>query len=240
MPTPREGYYNKAGKRLVGTTSLISRFKDSGALIKWAYRKGLEHEGLRRDGKPYPTDLYDVTLEAADIGTAGHAMVERHINGEDPMAAPELARLPDASVEGDSKTASPRERAINAYHQYVRWADTTKVKVVAQEMRLVSEKYQYGGTPDAIGEYDGQLCLLDWKTSNSVYSDYLIQLAAYKNLWEENYPDKPLVGGSHLLRFSKDSGDFSHHFFQDLDDAWQLFLLYRQAYTLDQQLRKRL
>jgi hypothetical protein len=231
MPTPKAGYYNKAGKRLIGTTTLISRFKDSGALIKWAYKMGREHEGLARSGHPAPNDLYEVTSEAANIGTATHQMVELAIDGADPFSSTALVSL---------ATNEQRERATKAYHNYVRWSETNKLTVVAQEMMLVSEQYQYGGTPDAIGEVNGQLCLLDWKTSNSVYSDYLIQLAAYKQLWEENNPGKPLVGGAHLLRFSKDYGDFAHHFFDDLSEAWELFKLYLPAYRLDQSLRKRL
>jgi hypothetical protein len=74
------------------------------------------------------------------------------------------------------------------------------------------------------------LVLLDYKTSNGVYSDMLIQLAAYKNLWEENRPDLPITGGCHLLRFAKERGDFAHHYFQELDDEWEQFLLFRQAY----------
>jgi hypothetical protein len=231
MPTPKEGYYTRDGIRRPGTTTIIGRFKNSGALIKWAYRQGREHEALARMGKPAPSDLYEVTSEAANIGTAAHQMVEMTVDGENPLDSSALA-----SLANDDQ----RQRAIKSHGNYVRWADMSKVKVVAQEMKLVSEMYMYGGTPDAIGEFAGELCLLDWKTSNSVYSDYLIQLAAYKNLWEENYPDRPLTGGAHLLRFSKDAGDFAHHYFDDLSLGWELFKLYRQAYTLDQQLEKRL
>jgi len=107
------------------------------------------------------------------------------------------------------------------------------------EITLVSEAHRFGGTPDAIGYLDGKLCLLDWKTSNAVYSDYLIQLAAYKVLWEENRPQYPLEGGFHLLRFAKEHGDFSHHFYPNLDEAWRQFVLLREAYDIDKQLKKR-
>src|ERR1039458_3349974 len=47
MPTPKKGYYTKAGVACPGTTTIIGRFKDAGALIGWAYNQG-------RDGKPEP------------------------------------------------------------------------------------------------------------------------------------------------------------------------------------------
>jgi len=105
-------------------------------------------------------------------------------------------------------------------------------------MELVSELYKFGGCPDAIGKIDGKLTLVDWKTSNSVYPDMLIQLAAYKQLWEENFPDRPLYG-FHLCRFSKEHGDFAHHYYSELNDAWEQFKLFRQAYDLDKLLKKR-
>ena len=57
---------------------------------------------------------------------------------------------------------------------------------------------------------DGQrTILLDWKCANAVYADFLYQFADYGLLWNENYPDHPLVGGFHLCRFAKEQGDFS-------------------------------
>jgi len=219
MPTPRKGYFTSSGEKVVGTTTLIGRFKDSGALIYWAWKRGKEHPD---------EDLYASRDEAGAIGTVAHAMVEASINKEDPMGVT-MAHLND---EG-------RRKAINAFEAYRKWALMSNMEIVDQEMLLVSDKYRYGGTPDAIGKIDGQLCLVDWKTSNSVYADYLLQLAAYKNLWEENHPDQPLTGGFHLCRFSKDHGDFAHHYFDELDDAWEMFKALRTAYDYDQKLKGR-
>jgi len=60
---------------------------------------------------------------------------------------------------------------------------------------------------------------LDWKTSIAVYSDYSLQLSAYRHLWETDRPDKPLTGGFHLCRFSKDHADFVYHCWTELDDG---------------------
>jgi len=124
------------------------------------------------------------------------------------------------------------------FDNYLKWAETSHLEVVDQEMELVSEEYQYGGSPDAL-MLKGQLSLGDWKTSNGIYPDYLIQLAAYKHLWEENNPDRPITGGFHLLRISKEHADFHHHFWSELDDAWEQFKLFRRAYDLDKKLKKR-
>ena len=214
MAHPKGGYKNAAGKRIPGTTTIIGRFKDSGALLWWAFGQGKAAERGEIES------LYDKRDEAADIGTLAHSMVEAHIRGEElPKDVPAQAQ--------------------SAFDAYLKWESMSKLKVIEQEMSLVSEVHQFGGTPDAIGEIDGELCLIDWKTSKGVYQDMLIQLAAYRLIWHENYPDRPLSGGSHLCKFSKEHGDFSHHYWPNLDDAERQFILFREAYELDKGLKKR-
>ena len=90
---------------------------------------------------------------------------------------------------------------------------------------------------------NGKLSLGDWKTSNGVYPDHLIQLAAYKNLWEENFPNRPVEGGFHLLRFAKphhpdDPVHFAHHYWADLSMAWDAFVHMRELYDLSKRLKR--
>ena len=66
-----------------------------------------------------------------------------------------------------------------------------------------------------------------------------VLIAAYKQLWEENHPDRPITGGYHLLRFDKEHADFTHHFWTELDEAWSQFQIFRQAYDIDKRLKKR-
>lgn len=216
---PTAPYHLADGTRVPGTTTVIGRFKDSGALMHWAFMQG--KSGAER--------LYDAAEKAADIGTLAHSMVEHSINGDDPEKAFEGATVPEED----------KAKARNAFAEYLEWAAQTDVKITAQEMHLVSEEYKFGGTPDAIGMIGNSLCLLDWKTSNAVYPDHAIQLAAYRQLWNENYPDQPLTGASYLLRFSKNYPDFEARKFGDLSEAWEIFKHYRAAYDLDKQLKAR-
>lgn len=222
MPTPKTGYFLKDGTKVPGTTTVIGRFKDSGGLLYWAFSQG-------KAGK---NKLYDEAEKAADIGTCAHAMVEMRVNGRSDDEC--LALADNMLTDPDMKT-----KAISAYRAYEAWAKNFNVQILEQEIQLVSEKHRFGGTPDAVGIINDQLVLLDWKTSNSVYSDYLIQLAAYRQLWEENYPERPITGGFHLLRFAKEHGDFAHHYFPNLDNAWRQFILFREAYEIDKELKKR-
>lgn len=222
MPTPKTGYFLKDGTKVPGTTTIIGRFKESGGLLQWAFKQG-------KEGKSH---LYEEAEKAADIGTVAHSMVELHLNGEDLVEIANYLKLQLPDIEMARK-------ALSSFNAYQTWRKNFGLEVVQQEIQLVSEKHRYGGTLDLVGFVPPKLALLDWKTSANVYVDYLIQLAAYKNLWEENHPEQPITGGFHLLRFSKSDGDFAHHHYPNLDEAWEQFLLFRKAYDIDKSLKKR-
>ncbi len=216
MSRPRTGYKTADGARVPGTTTITGRFKDSGALMFWAFNQG----------KSGAESLYETTDKAKDAGTHAHDMVEAHIK---KLPMPD----PNGMAEDVLKAAN------NSFMAYRSWESQTSLEILDTEMPLVSERYRFGGTPDAVGLVNGALCLVDWKTSNGVYPEFLIQLAAYKALWEENNPDKPIVGGFHLCRFAKEHGDFAHHYYSDLFNAWRMFQLLREAYDIDKELKAR-
>jgi hypothetical protein len=220
MPTPKAGYTLKDGTRVPGTTTICGRWKESGGLLQWAFQQG----------KSGANNLYDMRDAAADVGTYIHALVEWHIEGE-KAAKPE----PDSSLDKEHVA-----KGIKGYENFLRWEDQTGLFVVSWEKPLVSEKYAFGGTPDGLFEFKGKIAMGDWKSSKRVYADNLLQLAAYWLIWEENFPDQPITDGAHIVRFSKDFGDFEHRSFDNLDLEKKQFILLREAYANDQQIKKRI
>lgn len=214
MPTQKKGYWVE-GQRVPSVTTIISRFKDAGGLIHWAWQLGC-------DGKDYR----EVRDAAASAGTIAHQLVDDYIHGRSATPLP-----PEATPEIMAK-------AQNAFAVFKEWQSQTNLVVEQTELPLVSVKYRFGGTFDAI-LVKGKRSMGDWKTSNNVYQDYLLQLAAYALLWEENFPDKPLEGGYHLLRFDKEHADFHHHFWSELEEAKRGFILMRELYDIVASLKKR-
>jgi hypothetical protein len=210
-------YVLKDGTQVRGVTTFIGRFKESGGLLQWAFQVG----------KSGATSLYQSRDEAADVGSLAHDTIEARIHKiDEPVIPPEMA-----------------VRVASALSAYQEWFDASRMQIIATEIPMVSEKYRFGGTIDAIArDGKGRLCLLDWKTSNAVYSDYAIQLSAYRQLWNENSGEQEQItdGGYHLCRFAKEHGDFEHRYWPDLSEAWKLFKLYIEAYDLDASLRKRI
>jgi hypothetical protein len=212
MGRPAQGYRNHAGDRIPGTTTIIGRFKESGGLLQWAFKQG--QSGI--------ANLYDKRDEAGLAGNIAHDMIEAFILGKPQPVESAAKATPDIL-----------EKASNAFAQFCEWQEQTKIEVVATERSYVSEKYQFGGTVDAIGQdARGRCVLLD-----SVYSDYLIQLAAYQILLEECSDYRPQ--GFHLLRVAKESADFAHHFYGEVNDAKRAFVLMRELYDIDKRLSAR-
>lgn len=219
MPTARNGYYLADGTRVPSVTTVISNCKIGGVeqLLAWANREGLE-------GRDYK----ETRQRAADAGTCAHDRVYCHVHGQ--LLAPE--KYPPEVWQ----------RSQAPFDAFLEWAEQTKLELAAGEVPLVSEQYRYAGTLDAVA-VRGKLTLMDWKTSNGVWPEHLIQVRAYGQLWEENHPDLPINGGYMIARFSKqDSPDqpvsFTTHWWQHLDPAWEAFKAQRQIYELTKTLRK--
>lgn len=196
---PRIDYKNKAGERLSGVTTIISGSLgwNKQALMYWSWDQG-------RNGK----DFRDTKQAAADAGTIAHLRIEADIKGVEAV----IPAAPD----------DIQEKALNCYLNFQRWKETVHFKPLKSELTLVSEANQYGGTIDCIAEIQGRPCLFDWKTSNGVHEDYLIQLAAYQRVYEENFPTEKL-NGAYLLRIAKEDASWTFHYWENLDFAWEVF-----------------
>lgn len=236
MGTQKAGYYTKDGTRVPSVTTILGRYKESGGLIHWAAGQSVEYVKRELAHLPNPvphidviklcelgrSSYRDVRDEAADAGTLAHDAVEQWIKGN-PVAF-------DESEVG--------RKAKSSFDAFLEWANQTQLEVTHTEVPLVSERYKFGGTLDAM-LIQKRRALADWKCSAGVWPEYLCQVAAYGVLWEENFPDQPIDGGYHLLRFDKTYADFTHHFWAELEIAKRAFLLMRELYDLDKPLKAR-
>jgi len=212
MATAKNGYYLESGERVPSVTTVIGRFKDAGALMWWAWNEG-------KAGRDYR----ETRDRAADAGTMAHAAVECYLRNK-PF-----------KFEGEQEVC---DRARQSFHAFLEWAQQTNLVVTHTELPLVSERHRFAGTMDAI-LLGNKRAVGDWKSSNGLYPDYLIQIAAYGELWRENFPNEPIDGGYHLLRFDKTYGDFTHKWWGELDAAWRAFLHLRELYDIEKELKAR-
>lgn len=211
MPTAKGGYHLKDGTKVPSVTTVLSRFKEAGGLIHWAWKLGKEG-----------TD-YRATRDAAGAaGTLAHDMIERRIK-----LLPDLEHDPKVPEE----LRHEAEVALASYDKF-RAEMGSKLAILATEESLVSESFRFGGTLDAMGMVDGELCILDWKTSKALYPEAIAQCAAYRILWNANHRDQQVGETAHLVRFSKTAVEFEHKAV-DLVAGRQYFTALLQAYEYD-------
>ena len=111
-----------------------------------------------------------IARTAAQRGTKVHQMCEDFINNKEVNREPFLAAALFGQIE---KVIA--EKVDNVY---------------AQECGLYSDKYMVAGRVDCIAEYNGELSIIDFKTSRSERNDdwnesYYIQASAYAEMFEE-------------------------------------------------------
>jgi hypothetical protein len=208
-------YKNSSGKRVPGVTTVLGRFKDAGGLIHWAWELGCNGQDYRK-----------VRDDAGGAGSIAHGWIDDDIHGRELRAPPE-----DADQEMLDKARS----GLKAFRQ---WRDSIKLEIIDTETPLVSDEYGFGGTYDALGIIGDEVILVDWKTSNRVYSEYIAQLAAYRQLVRERTFHDP--AGARLLRVGKELADFADHSFPSamLDLGWARFQSSLHLYEADAKLRK--
>lgn len=223
---PTQPYYVEIDgkkKRVPGTTTVISNVSlgSKEGLLVWANRLG--QQGI---------DHRDARNKAADDGTCAHDMVEAFVKGN--------------TFDADKYPPDVVDRATPAFEAFRAWLKNSRLVPYKSEIPLVSERYRYGGTIDLVfTDEDGRIVLGDLKTGK-LRDNHLLQLAAYSNLWEENFPDEPVTGGYYILSVIRGSDDdnpdmpvmFHNHHWSNLDLPWKMFLKCRELYEDHKILRK--
>jgi hypothetical protein len=128
------------------------------------------------------------------------------------------------------------DKAETAYLAWLEWKELVAFKLLESENSLVSEKYRYGGTID-IAAVKKVTAIVDLKTSNAVYADHKIQIAAYGHLWNENHPDNP-IQAYYLLQLSKEDGSFAYHYWPSMPNSWKAFKQLLTLHQLQKKLKK--
>jgi len=176
-------YVLSNGEVVPSVTQILSAVIAKPGLQRWANQLGLNNKSLDSENK-----------STLDVGKLLHAYIQADLEG--------------AIVDEVGYTPEQISLAKKSFAQYLRWKDGKQIKAIKTEYIMVSEKYRYGGTIDALLEIDGELTLLDWKTSTHISLDYKLQVAAYLYLLQEQNIMPSRVG---VLRLPKTDGEFEYY-----------------------------
>lgn len=163
------------------------------------------------EARKRPDTLKD---QAADLGSRAHAFIDRIIRNEEPADVP-------------PEIAAP----VQAFHE---WWKGSGIELVMGDTPVASREYGYGGSLDALGRKDGKFIVLDWKTSNAIYPEYALQVAAYAQALRETYEIE--CNEAIIVRFGKKRPvDFEKKELADLNLSFYAFLA---AKTLKEAMEK--
>ena len=108
-----------------------------------------------------------IMRRAGKQGTQVHEACEKLILGE------EVSWMDDY---GNAKYSQIVWEMILKFHEF--WT-THKPELISAEEFVWSDKHKYAGTADIVCKMNGEIWLLDIKTSNSIHKSYDLQLASY-------------------------------------------------------------
>lgn len=214
-------YKNAAGDVVPSVTTILANLGWSAFGLKWwSFEQG---KLAGRAGEMEKT-IRDVQEKLADAGTLCHLFAQQDVQGTAHSAPPDT----DPAV---------LQKAEDNFASYLSWKARTKLEIVAAEVRLVSEKCQYGGRPDGIVLFNGEPGLIDFKSSKELYPDTIAQLAAYSNMWDEVHPEMPLKHHT-VLRWSPDGG-FNEHSLsaRQMEAGWKTFRCCMELNRLKKELK---
>jgi hypothetical protein len=193
-------------------TGVLSQ-KNKGALIGWAAKESLavvrrrlgEHQSERGESAVItPRDLESWIADAEEnwreesnattIGTVAHRFAYEELRFRAGLT-PNKPRFP---IEADSVlmpdfTAGMVEATNASARAAVGFFDEHHIEPVLLERPLWSPTYGYVGTPDFIGRIDGELSVLDFKTSKKPYPEYFCQDAALQAAFGEEFPEQKII-----------------------------------------------
>lgn len=151
-----------------------------------------------------------VKQAAGEKGSRVHRAISDILMGK-------TVKIDDKYADNDGN--EPKELTAIEYEaimSFVRWADETQPEILAIDYTLVEPKEGYAGTIDIKCKINGEIWIVDIKTSANVYMSHEIQVSAYKHADKECQKIAILQVG-----YARNKAKFK---FTEIEDQYPLFL----------------
>ena len=173
---PDGRYYQRNGEYYPSVTYVLSHYPKGKFFEDWLKKVG------------YSADY--IVKKASEEGTQVHEMIEAYLNGEElkflehgrPMYAPNVWQM---------------------FLRFVDFWEEYKPTLIEAEIHLFSDELKIAGTCDMVCEINGELWVIDFKTSNHLQTTYDLQTAIYAKCFEECFGKKVDRTGVLWLKSSK-------------------------------------
>lgn len=146
-------------------------------------------------------------------------------------------------VRIDSKYPNPKTGILeeltleecDAILSFIKWKDEVKPESIAWDLTVFSDKYNYAGTIDYLCKIDSEIFVVDFKTSAQVWTEYELQVSAYKNVLIEENPGIPALGNTKDIKlmilqvgYKRNKNGYKENI---IDDKFKLFLSARDIWA---------
>jgi len=159
MPDSR--YYRRNGKYYPSITYVLQYYPKGKFFEDWLKKVGYSSE--------------HIVKKAGQEGTQVHEMIEDYLNGKELNF---LNSLGNPAYNPD---------VWQMFLRFVDFWETYDPKLIETEVHLFSDELKVAGTCDMVCEIDGELWVIDFKTSNHLQTTYDLQGAIYAKCYEECY-----------------------------------------------------
>jgi hypothetical protein len=205
-----------------------------------------EFTKLAMEAKSAHSDKLD---DAGEVGKIAHNWLEKYILA--------IMAKDDATVQAllDKKCSDPR--STNCVDAALVWMKAHNVRWLQTERKVYSKKHQCSGTMDGLAltdscndpiccktQFKDHLSLIDWKTSNYLYTEYLFQTACYEAFYMEEFPEEQ-IDDRWVLRLGKEDAEFDpwylgpEDFQLDFDGFVACLTLRRIVDQIEERMRER-
>jgi hypothetical protein len=174
---PDSRYYRRNGKYYPSVTYVLGYYPKGKFFENWLKQVG------------FASDY--IVKKAAEEGTQVHELCESYLNGEELNFLDSFGR-PQYNPD-----------VWQMFLRFVEFWETFKPILVETEVHLFSDTLKVAGTCDLIVEINGELWLLDLKTSNQLQLTYELQTSVYGQCYEECFGKKIDRYGILWLKSSK-------------------------------------
>jgi hypothetical protein len=152
-------FYFEDGSFYPSVTTYLEAYPKNAQFYEWLKKAGEDADAIRD--------------EAGRKGSTVHSLTEQYDNGL------------EVSIMDENGYIGYKLAEWNMLEKYVDFRTSHETEILHNELNLVSAQYKMGGTIDRVMKVNGQLLLVDIKTSNIVHAHYWLQLAAYEKMLRE-------------------------------------------------------
>jgi len=197
----------KKGEIVPGVTTIIDGQLawNKNALIAWARREALAGQ-----------DPEKIKNEAGKIGSCADCLIGCMVTKK----TPDLKDFTSNQITEAQKSAQ----------SFAVWWDESGLIFNEYQKQVISEQFRYGGTLDLILSGNGNLFLYDMKRSKGIWPSMKIQIAAYKNAYEEQEGKR--IDECYILHLQEEVVTPIRVTPSEIKAGWEVFKHLRSLYDL--------